>query len=376
MNNFPGVLASPLAGRREFTIAAPGFTMQRGNGRYSDAGVLPGRKATGVGGGMPRLIVTDDDALFRKSLTDLLQCYGYEAIETCASGRELLQRLREDDFDLVLLDLHMPDVDGLSVLEAMRRIDLDVAVIVISGDSLIESAVDALRLGASDYVRKPYIPAVLLHTIESALKRRDMERRQRALASTLERSERIHRFLVDTTPDLIFTLDPQHAVSFVNQRAVRLFGREQEVLVGESFLSLVFDDDVERVRYALERVVHGECSAELRLVNQEDDALRHFEAQFIPVSLSDDLSFLGKSQRSGIYVLARDISERKQASDRLAYLAYHDVLTGLPNRELFRDRVGLAIIQARRNRLMVAAMFVDLDRFKLINDTYGHQKGD
>ena len=102
----------------------------------------------------------------------------------------------------------------------------------------------------------------------------------------------------------------------------------------------------------------------------------HFEVSLIPVDSFPANSFKGNGRRCGIYGVARDISVQKLNNDRLAFLAFHDTLTGLPNRALYCDRVGLAIVQAKRNRMKVASMFVDLDRFKLANDTFGHQKGD
>jgi diguanylate cyclase (GGDEF)-like protein len=78
----------------------------------------------------------------------------------------------------------------------------------------------------------------------------------------------------------------------------------------------------------------------------------------------------------GTYGVARDITDRKIAEETISFQAFHDHLTQLPNRRLFKDRLELAITQARRNGGMVGVMFVDLDRFKLVNDTYGHAEGD
>ncbi|WP_295990181.1 EAL domain-containing protein, partial [Rugamonas sp.] len=78
----------------------------------------------------------------------------------------------------------------------------------------------------------------------------------------------------------------------------------------------------------------------------------------------------------GTYGVARDITDRKRAEEVISYQAYHDILTDLPNRMLFKDRLGLAVIQAKRKLTELAVMFVDLDRFKLVNDTLGHVKGD
>ena len=78
----------------------------------------------------------------------------------------------------------------------------------------------------------------------------------------------------------------------------------------------------------------------------------------------------------GTYGVARDITDRKRAEEVISYQAYHDILTDLPNRILFKDRLGLAVIQAKRKQTELAVMFIDLDRFKLVNDTLGHVKGD
>ena len=323
-----------------------------------------------------RLLVVDDDAGFRESLCFLLKRKGYPAPLACAGGRESIKLLMEMPFDLVLLDLLLPDVSGLEVLGMLRQASLDVAVVVISGDSTIDSAIGALRLGADDYVRKPYVSEMLLHTIENVLRRRELEKSQRQLAAELERSERKYHFLVDASPDLIFTLDEQFNFSFVSKRVASQSGCGVDDLLRKPFLSIVHQEDLERTRYTLERVSQGACSTELRLIRRDESVCGHFEVSLIPVDSFPANSFKGNGRRCGIYGVARDISVQKLNNDRLAFLAFHDTLTGLPNRALYCDRVGLAIVQAKRNRMKVASMFVDLDRFKLANDTFGHQKGD
>ena len=87
----------------------------------------------------------------------------------------------------------------------------------------------------------------------------------------------------------------------------------------------------------------------------------------VPLYRGDTISFCA---------FVRDISERKKAEETICHLAYHDVLTGLPNRVLFEERLRIGLAQARRRREKVAVMFLDLDRFKLVNDTVGHTGGD
>lgn len=323
-----------------------------------------------------RLLVVDDEHHLRESVCALLRNRGYQP-RSCDCGQAALGLLMAGGIDLILLDIRLGDIDGLDLLDMIRRAGIDTAVVVVSGDAMIESAIGALRLGATDYIRKPYEPEVLLHTVEMALDRHRLQRANDEMARRLEASERLHRFLVEASPDLIFTLDSDFRFTFLNERAIGLIGYEPELLRGKSLLSLVVQDDLEKLRYTLEKAVSGQRTVEFRMhCNGEICAERHFEACLVPVEFVQ-ARIPGKSVLpSRLYGIARDVTEKKAAEDRLAYLAYHDVLTGLSNRALFRDRLGLAIVQAKRSGSMAAAMFVDLDRFKLANDTFGHLKGD
>ena len=89
-----------------------------------------------------------------------------------------------------------------------------------------------------------------------------------------------------------------------------------------------------------------------------------------------DDSAHSRSGYSGTYGIARDVTEKRRTEELISYQAYHDVLTDLPNRALFRDRLELALTHAKRNELELGLMFIDLDRFKIINDSLGHLKGD
>lgn len=324
-----------------------------------------------------RIMVVDDEPRFRDSLLALLTARGYRPL-SCDGGRAALSALMAGEpVDLILLDLHMSDISGLDLLEMLRRAGFDTAVIVVSGDVEIDSAIRALRLGADDFLRKPYQQAMLMHTVEKVLRRRWLEKNNVDMAWRLENSEQMYRFLVDTLPEFIFTLDDRHAFTFVSERAATLFGCSTDALIGSSLFERVLSEDAERLRYALEQVSSGQRSVEFRILCEgEEPEVHYLEAILLPVDFSPR-RYLGSEARSSrIYGVARDVSEKKQSDDRLAFLAYHDVLTGLPNRALFRDRVGLAIMQAKRNASMLATMFVDLDRFKVVNDNFGHQKGD
>jgi len=322
-----------------------------------------------------RILVVDDDAPLRRALPHLLASEG-RSFDDCASVAETIARLHDTQYDLILLDYRLPDGTGLAVLDWLASRRRSEAVIMISGEDAIDAAIGALRRGADDFVRKPYHVAQLQRAVQGALHKTALERANQAMSRRLRASERLHRYLVESSPDLIFTLDTAGRFSYLNPRVEELLGFERDQLIGTPFLSLVTPDDAERIEHLLEAEQKGAGAAfsvELRLRRP-----MHAGAGDVTVALQATPMLAGNADRRpcGLYGVARDISERKRAEEIITFQAYHDQLTQLPNRVLFKDRLELAIVQAQRRRGMLAVMFIDVDRFKLVNDSYGHAEGD
>lgn len=332
----------------------------------------------------PRLLLVDDEPMLLSSLCELLKDRGYQLV-TATCGAEAIDHLSKRQFDLALLDLRLPDYSGHEIMDYINSRGIDVKVIVLSGDTGIEAAIGALKRGAYDYLRKPHTREELLKTVDNAVKQRSLETENRSFAWRLECSEKLYRYLVDSSPDIIYTLDRDGHFTFVNDRAQKLLGFNPDDLIGKHYSVLVHDEDIERARYVFNERRVGERASrnvELRLKSLRDnDQERTFENTLMTISFNSmGMYSLGKEVAKreffGTYGVARDITDRKRAEELISYQAYHDILTDLPNRILFKDRLGLAVIQAKRNDAELAVMFVDLDRFKLVNDTLGHVKGD
>lgn len=328
------------------------------------------------------ILIVDDEERIREAYRHLLAGEG-RIIEECGSGNEALRRLDHRDIDVLILDLMLPDINGLEIMEWMLHQHVPTAVVVFSGDESIDSAIRALRHGAFEFIRKHGDPQELIDTVDRVLRRRRVEREHALMTVRLEQSERLHRFLVEQSPDIIYTLDKDGAFIFVNGRVQALLGYTREELLGKHYSMIVYPDDLEHARFAFnERRIGDRASTNVEIrLQTKNQGVRHFENRTIVAILSAQGIYATNEEPAsrhfmGTSGVARDITDRKKAEETIAFQAFHDLLTGLPNRILFKDRLGVALKQAKRKNKRVGVMFIDIDRFKLVNDTYGHHEGD
>ena len=197
----------------------------------------------------------------------------------------------------------------------------------------------------------------------------DVTARHQAEAA-LRRSERRFRSLVLNASDIIVVTDARGRVDYASPSVSRVTGDDAEALVGTRSADLVHPEDAARVAaaFAGQAPKAGPHPTVEFRVRHREGGWRWLEAT--ATNLLDDDAV------AGLVVNARDITERKSAEAELAHQALHDPLTDLPNRALFLDRLEHALRRVARSRTRVAVVFIDVDHFKLINDSLGHQAGD
>lgn len=329
------------------------------------------------------ILLVDDEPRLLESLRDLMMLNGFQAL-TAGGGKEALAVLNECPVDLMLLDLKMPGFSGHQVMDYVEEHNFDTTVIVVSGETSYDAMSQVLRRRAYDYIKKPYSPDELLQTVENALITRYLEKENRTILHKLQESEKLHRYLVNSSPDIVYMLDEKGRFTFVNDCIVKVLGYEKNDLIGMHHDEIVYMEDAEQASYVFNERRTGDRAprnVELRLkCKDKDRSPKYFSTNTIPVELCATGIYrncdTGKSRYVGTYGVARDITERKEAERTINFQAYHDLLTRLPNRALFKDRLNLAVAQAKRSNQRLAVMFLDLDRFKLVNDTLGHISGD
>jgi len=186
---------------------------------------------------------------------------------------------------------------------------------------------------------------------------------------SLQGSDAWFRALVHNSFDIITIHDEAGMTVYESPAASRLLGYSPGSLVGQTPFDTIHPKDVDRARESFAALVRGENPAPIEL------RFRHADGSWIWLeALGNNL--LEHPGIRGIVLTSRDVTERKRAEERARYLANYDVLTGLPNRFLMQDRLLQACAQAQRNGLRVAVMHIDLDRFKVVNETLGHYVGD
>ena len=215
----------------------------------------------------PTVLVVDDEQKMCLSVKTMLENRGLD-VDVATSGKSAMETIGQKEFDLFLLDIFIPDIDGFGLMERILTRRPEAPVVLMTGDASVDSAVHALKRGAHDYLRKPFEAEDLEKTINNALRQRDLLEKNRIMEDRLKVSEKRFRFMIQNSPDMIYTLDKNGNFTFINDAATDLFGYRSADLIGKHYQSILYQDDISRSQWRFnERRTGARATAgfELRL---------------------------------------------------------------------------------------------------------------
>jgi diguanylate cyclase (GGDEF)-like protein len=367
-----------------------------------------------------KVLVIDDDTAILKVMGEYLSTKGFTPL-LADNGQAGLDLFAKESPDLVLLDLRLPGMDGLEILSHINKDAPEIPVIIISGQGTVKDASKALKTGAWDYITKPIfdmqvLDIAVINVLERAKAKRkksnyqknleadleqetsDLEQRslelekaytnlnreieeRRRADSAIQQERSFIQTIIDGVRDPARIIGPDFGVLMINQSALTLLPSKQtsleELTCYQAYRQSETPCSGKDHQCVLKKVLKtGKSYSTQHKDILEDDQERIFQIEASPLWNPD-------GTLHGILEVIRNITDNlstetqlREHRERLYHLVHHDALTNLPNRMLLQDRLARMMMKAKRHKTYVAVLFLDLDRFKKINETLGHEIGD
>ena len=310
-----------------------------------------------------RVLVVDDDAFVRLNARIMFEQQSVEVFEA-QTGEEGLEIFEQICPDLVLLDIILPRLDGNAVCAEMRKLPggEHIPIIMITSSDTEGLGDISFEAGATDLISKPVPWGVFSHRVRYILNAQEAFKKSRL-------TDRLGRVLNSTTNEIVIFRADGYGVEQVNSGALYNLGYRAEDVTTLSVFDLLPDLDEAQLTGGLNNLLDGSHEA---LVLQTDQQ-RANNSRY-PVEIK--ITYCDTEHPPIFVAVAQDISERVAQEKQIHELAHFDRLTGLANRQLLINSLEQLLERAAQQSYEVALLFIDLKRFKRINDTLGHKLGD
>ncbi len=311
----------------------------------------------------PVIMIVDDDFAARLQMRFSLENEGFTVVEA-ESGLEAVAFFQGDRIDLILLDVIMPEIDGFLTCQKIRALPggMHTPIVMITGLEDEKTITEAFHAGATDFISKPINLLVLGYRIRYWLRSGAILGELQISRKRLSKAQEIAKLghwekdldsgdfkLTCNSPEMIGLVEPYN-----------YDGLFASIVSAEKDRVRTLIDNACRTEkaFTVQYRIHLGDGSEKTILNQGEVLIRD------------------SSQRPYVFSIIQDITELKQAEEKIRHLAFYDNLTGLANRALFREYWTKLLPMTQRSKKRAAIFFLDLDHFKRINDTLGHPSGD
>lgn len=315
----------------------------------------------------PIVLHVDDDVASLMMAEGALEDAGFDVVQA-ADGIEAIKNFKEHDPDLIIMDAVMPVMDGFEAISGIRQLanGAHVPILMITGLDDLDSITRAYDEGATDFLTKPINFFILPHRVQYMLRSKLTADELRSSQAKLDNAQRIARLG-----------NWEWCLASNTLSWSREFGRvlglsdTQPLTVWTDFLDHIEDSERHNVRLLAEQAIEEKTPFNIEFSARSliDGALRRIRLEAEP-HLNEN------SECTHMLGTIQDITERIDAQKQIHNLAYYDLVTGLPNRAQLNEQLRYTLKIATRNESKFALLFLDLDHFKQVNDTLGHDAGD
>lgn len=329
----------------------------------------------------PRLLVVEDEPDTADLIRRILS--GAFDIEFANEGDAGLRAWVQGRQDLVLLDVMLPKLSGRDILMEIHSIDSNQPVVIMTAHTTIDQAEELMLMGAVDFLPKPFRAEQLRKVCDIAIHRddylvsnaqfaarvNDVQEREREYRALYES----HHQLLNDLQSVVMELDADFKIQYLNHAWETMMGFPVSECIGQSLEAFIAIDDFNQ--YSLFKNKIRKTLQSNKPCPEFELCLSNYRGQKLWAQLKVSRSTRLQDSEN-LTICLDNITERRESQEQLKYLAMHDSLTGLYNRHFFESTLAQLTADSVRNNRQHALVYLDLDHFKVINDTFGHQKGD
>ncbi|MEI7815820.1 MAG: EAL domain-containing protein [Desulfuromonadales bacterium] len=323
------------------------------------------------------LLTIDDEESIRTSVAAFFEDCGFVVLQAC-DGREGIDMIHSMHPDVVITDLRMPNVDGMDVVDAARKHNDNLPVIVLSGTGVLSDATEAMRRGAWDYLSKPVVDLVELEMVVArCIERAGLVQENRNYHDNLEmlvkqRTAELRKLnaAVEQSANSVIITDINGIIEYVNPKFTVVSGYRSEEAIGQNPRILKSGKQADSYYVEMWKTISSGKEWQGEFCNKTKNGRQFWELASI-APIKNEAGMI-----TNFVAIKEDITGRKQHEDQLYYQANFDALTGLPNRHYFQNYLELQLELLNRENQFLTLMVLDIDNLKYVNDTFGHEFGD